>query len=792
MNSDGISLVSLANKLDSCHGDELKYILKMLRSSSYVKEELLKTDLNLFSNKVLKLIRSSDDYSIWKGCHIIIVLCSYNPVVLVSQSGYFLHALCEKLEEKAGYYSQTVSTYQGKVIISTLIESIDLVMNLTRGKPALTRESLTPKLPMIIPILISLTQLEPNLCLPVLKRLLYKNTSTCKPYASKLRLAVINLITNNYHTFENRTRMLICDVFAYLHLIKPIPHYQDETQGHHKKFPDESWRTGLMCILCQFKPIMSLCGEILDISVNSDLHLIFEALPVLPENETEAENFLPYLNVDMNNPTTLWNIVERTRILVDLLISFISLPTPFFLRTPLGNIINIFHVLLNMTTNYLPLKRGLKYNSDLISVISDVLPQLQFQGIRLIKVICDVHGLCILPHLRSIMASLELFIPLKKDSLVNYSKCIGIKYELFHLTELVHLLSDKLPHNVDDIELFHKLVDVSLYLLNDQSMLDGVSGTLNNASPQTSASKHIKKQKKNSRLNAGGMSDLFSHPQSFVIKTDLKQYDLINSFFCVTTRSWKLKSVQQIKIIRYCIIKSLTFKETLGFIPPSFINLLQTLVLFPGSERTSILPIAVSLLKETGNDIFELFCNPRLPVSSFQAIEKYNKSEICVENSISDNDDSKNGAENDIQAHMKMTQTDFDSITKVQVQEFNSEQDSSKLTKKRLKDQSPEFLEKRIKLEHATEQTVINNEPSPHIQFSQEVLHREDHKSEIKSEFQEKPIKLESKMEEIVVTNNSNLSINILQEIPHQKNDKNESDESEFEIPDINVSDDDE
>lgn len=54
----------------------------------------------------------------------------------------------------------------------------------------------------------------------------------------------------------------------------------------------------------------------------------------------------------------------------------------------------------------------------------------------------------------------------------------------------------------------------------------------------------------------------------------------------------------------------------------SFVDLLRSEVLHPGNERVSILPIAISLLKNTNDDMFELLCHPKVPVGMMYQLHK--------------------------------------------------------------------------------------------------------------------------------------------------------------------------
>ena len=236
-----VPLSILAKNLESSSGYDFQAILKTITSELYVDDKLLKSELAVFVAKILKLLRSSDDFQVWKGCHLTNVLCAYNPLVLCSQAGTILTAIFNKLEQKAGYYRTTVSNPQGRVLLKNLVKSVGIIIELVRGKPALTREVLTPRLSAIIGVLVTLSQFEPSLCCPITKKLLLRNTTTFKPHVNKFRAVLVNLIVKDYHHFDAATRKLIADNFALLNLVKHNNAVKDDTKSHHKLYQDEQW-----------------------------------------------------------------------------------------------------------------------------------------------------------------------------------------------------------------------------------------------------------------------------------------------------------------------------------------------------------------------------------------------------------------------------------------------------------------------------------------------------------------------------------------------------------------------
>ncbi|CUS24945.1 LAQU0S22e00694g1_1 [Lachancea quebecensis] len=614
MVAEPIPLSKLAKSLEECSGYDFQVLLRTLTSSKYVDDKLMKSDLAVFVAKILKLLRSSEDYQVWKGCHLVNVLCSYNPVALCSQAGDFLTLTFNKLEQKASYYRTTITSSHGRILLSSLVRSVGLLIDLVRDKPTLTREVLTPRLSVIISTLVNLSQFEPKLCLSLLKKLLLRNTTTFRPHANKFKTVLTNLLSKDYFHFDSATRKLIAQNYALLNLVKFSHIAKDDTKSHHNTYQDEQWRQGLMSVLFSFKPVINLCGEILDFSADSDMQKLLQGLPA-PRSGLPEEIFPP-LKVDLNEPSTLWAIVKRLTILSDLAIAFISQPTHFQLRIPLGGIIQISEAVLSLTANYLPLQRTLRRDIELASTIDALLPNLQVCGMRLLGAISDFYGKSTLPYTSNILSSLEMFIPLRKGTnSIDFDRVGSLEDGMFELIKVANSCARHLGMSLGETTLFIKLVEIVMHLVKDTLLLNQLLGE-----QTVDTQKHSNKARKANKQSKGSMSDIYSHPRKFTSVRTLKDFDALNDFLVSVVSYFKLPSVQQIKISKFCISTSLKLSKEKGQLPESFVRLLRALVLHPGYDRVSILPIAVTLLKQQGDDVFTIFCNPRLPFGSIQTI----------------------------------------------------------------------------------------------------------------------------------------------------------------------------
>lgn len=715
-----LSVSKLAKQLETSSGAEFQTILKSLRSPSYVNDQLLKSELGLLVTKTLKLLRSSDDFDVWKGCHTSAVICAYNPLVLCAHSAQLLAAVYAKLEQKSNYYASTMNTSQGRVVLETLVSTTSILIDLMRNKPTLSREGLVPKLKSIIPTLINVSQYQPKICLPVLRTLLYQNSTTFKPFANKYRIVLSQLIAKDYEHLDKETKYLICVNYAYLHLIKLQGNQaqdDDASLAHHKSFLDDNWRIGLFSILYQFKPIIMLCGDILDLDQDKDLVNLIKNLPEAVDKKDLAAKLLdlPALKLDMNVPLTLWDISNRLNLLVDLLSAFISLPTPFTVRVPLGAVNSISESLLFMSSNYLPLKRDLRRDLELNSVIMNILPQIQFSGIRLLDSMVSVYGNSCLTFLPTILGSLEMFIPMKsKSTIVDFEKCQLLKSEFFSLFALINKLSSYIGHQLNEINLFTKLIDISLYLVEDKSLISNLFKNQEKAVIVTNSSGK-KSSKKDTK--SGALSDIYTHPSQFTTKDSLNLFKEVNTFLRIVLSNWKLPSSQQVKIIQYAITKSLHFKKLTGKIPTTFIMLMRTVVIYPGNERVSILPIAANLVKELGDDILDVLCHPRLPMGIVHQVSKpvfVAESDESGDQEISESSSFSNSITLDLELAGAIIETKNNNLKQLQQEDnkiSSSNVDDSQLFKKRSMEKSEEQVEiKRSKQEaHETSSLTIEN-----------------------------------------------------------------------------------
>lgn len=616
--SKAIPVSVLADQLAESNGFQFHNILYHLKSSDYVDEKLLKSELSVLVVKIQKLLNSNSNYSIWKGCHAAVVICTYNPLVLMAYGGKLLDIVYQKLEIKVLQRSTNSLDAQGKQVLNSLVNAISVLMNLMRNKTGLSREFLVPKIKAIIPTLITLSQYEPELVLPILRSLIFKHTTTFKPFNAKFKVILTQFLTEGFDTLNEHTQKLVCDCYAYLHMVKTQTYQQqDEHSSHHKTFQDENWMNGMNAVLAEFKPLIELCGEILDFSQDEELtKLIGKMVPLA----AESTSIFRSLTMDMNKSTTLYDIPKRIDVLSKMLMSFISVPTTYTIRIPLDKLNVTCSALLSITSKHIPIKRELRRDIELNATINDVFTKIQFAGIRLYSTMVSKFGNVCFSYLSDIFYALSLFIPFKEKSLnIDFEKCFALKREFLVVFDLVSKIIANVGHQLTDIDFLLQLIEIGLDLTEERSLIQNVFQQTN-AKKEQELSKTKNKNKKDNKR--GSLADLYVSGSQFTLACDLKTFDTLNKFFISIIANQKLATAQMTKLSRYAIFTAQTYKQNLGEVPTTFVELLRTLVIQPGNERVTILPMAVNIIKESSDDVFDILSHPRLPMSILHSIEK--------------------------------------------------------------------------------------------------------------------------------------------------------------------------
>lgn len=597
-----IPLQVVLSLLDAPESSALPYVLKSLYLSKYTITKASKAEVNHLISKINNLLNAKDNFKKWYGSHVVQVV-ALNPVVLTNGGSTLIVSLLKIINDSS---VPLVNLKNAALALDQLIKGI-------RGKPVLTREILTPNLPNIISSLLDNLNKDIFVVLPILKSLLLKNTTTFRPFVKKFETKLVNLLLQNFSGFNNQLKKDICQSYAYLNLVKPT---QNSNQGGQnvQALPDDQWRSKIFKLLGELRSAIVIYDDLVELRNDRDSA---DLLSQLPNSETNDFIF-PFIKVDLSEPISITQISQRIEILAHLLIAFLTSPTPFPIRIPLGLVIQASELLLGISPNYIPFKKELERNQDLKKIITNDICKTQAHGALILYHITKHYKKLVLPHLSSILSSLEVVIPVKNDKKskvikIDDDSCLAIEAELLTVIKTT-LEVLKLFQGLADLDLVNKLVDASLLFLQKRTPLDGLLDKQELNKPQKQQEQQGQKNKKRSKnKDSTPLADILSHAQLFELDPPRATVSVVLSFFeTIIMRIPTLSPNYRIKIVKYVISSAVKQETTKGHVSDSLKKLLQAIVLYPSNgEVISILPIAKRLL--SNNEVLSLLTNPRFP-----------------------------------------------------------------------------------------------------------------------------------------------------------------------------------
>lgn len=593
-----IPLPVILSLLESPQSSTLSYVLKSLYQSKYTITKASKAEINHLVSKINNLLNSKDNFKRWYGSHVVQIV-ALNPVILTTGGGLFIVSLLKIINDNN---VPAVNFKNAALALDQLITGI-------RGKPVLTREILTPNLPNIISSLLENLKRDIYVVLPIVKKLLLKNTTTFKPFIKKFETHLTALLLNNFTSLNSQLKKDVCQSYAYLNLIKPV---QNSNQGGNnvQSLPDDQWRAKIFKLLDELRSVVVIYDNIVELQNDRDSADLIKQLP-----DSETKDFIfPFLKIDLSDPISIVQISQRIEVLSHLIVAFITSPTPFPLRIPLGLIIQSSELLLGISPNFIPLKKELNRNEELKKIVVNDLSKTQSIGAWILYNITKHYKKLVLPHLSSILSSLEVAIPIKNDKgskviKVDDDSALAIEPELLTVIKTtVEIL--KLFQGLSDLDLINKLVDVSILFLQKRTTLDGLLEKQEQNKPQQQGQKN---KKKNKNKDSTPLADILSHAELFDVDAPKETVSVILSFFEIVIKKIpNLSPTYRIKIVKYVISSAVKQETTKGKILDKTKNLLESIVLYPSyGETYSILPIAKRLL--SNNDKLSLLTNPRFP-----------------------------------------------------------------------------------------------------------------------------------------------------------------------------------
>lgn len=358
-----------------------------------------------------------------------------------------------------------------EVVIERTVSTISAMIEMTDGKPSLTRDLSTPVLPTFYTHMFSVLN-RPYISNQLLKVVMYHvhqgltgHSTTFRPFAGKLQSFTTKLI-NGYST-DLQVISLAAQCYASLHLCAP------------KNTSAEQWHTGFMAVL----------GE-----CHATLSYIFQAV-------VEEKTLLPVpagmgmLLFSSDYGSQLPLALRRLQALMRTLLAFLSRQTRDVVKIPLGQLTMLLERILHVNS-----RSGIKAStpqSSQVALIS-ALPQLHAMTFDIARSCLEILGLHMTPHLRILQ---EMAI---KDSVHEHEPCQVASISLLAFTVgRLGLVGDD-----DDQKSFSQVVRRCVNTL--QAIIPPSSQSINST---TNGALQTQRKRKQNASNEG--SDQISHNAAF-------------------------------------------------------------------------------------------------------------------------------------------------------------------------------------------------------------------------------------------------------------------------------------
>ncbi|KAG7192948.1 pre-rRNA-processing protein rix1 [Scheffersomyces spartinae] len=559
--------LSLVPLLRSLHHDH-----QLLKSAS-------KSDLNHLVSRTLNLCRSPNPYLKWCGINVVYVICD-DYTVLASEGTNLLGQLIKITES----YNSTIDLK----IFTSCIDAINKICDNIRGKPTLTREILTPKLPTIISLYLEKLHHQPLLVVNSLTKLITRHPTTYRTFGNKTKVKLLNMLSSSY-TLPSDLRSAIMSTIAALPCIE-------------KTEPEQVWESNVRDAIRELKSVIEIYGEFLIFEEDQDLKSLMEKLPRTDASQTML---LPALAIDVNEGLTLFQLSTRISILFELLTAYTTTETQFTVKVPIGQLITCIETVISISTKFLKFKGDVR-DHTIKEIINCTLRTNHEAAMKFLSQLCRSYGGSILPFFNDILGFLEFVVPFK-DNTINYLELLANELLYLTLLETVTTLLD-LTDNLGDSSQLIRFVDMALILVEPRSEPEPT----NKANTNANANGNFKKNKKKNN-NSAALSDLLSHKNLFNNCIPPQTLQGVRRLFNVLIPKVNLPPTQHYKIIRYIIVEAVNTRSTNQEhkVSEDLIKLLECALLNPGFETVSILPIVSSILPQ--DSLISLFNSPRFP-----------------------------------------------------------------------------------------------------------------------------------------------------------------------------------
>ncbi|CAK7902238.1 pre-rRNA-processing protein Rix1p [[Candida] anglica] len=579
-----LPLSVILKELESAPTSSIVPILSSLHHNKAILATISKQDRRHLVSRSLNLTRAVAPYSKWCGVNLIFVL-SGDYTVLAEDGVHFIAQLLKIIEQ-----SNTSSS-----LLTSAVECLNRVCQQIRGKPTLTREILTPKLPAIITLFMEKISLVPALFVDSLTSLIKNHPTTFRPFGNKLRAKLITFIVSpEFDAFPRDLKEKIYRSLATLPAIE-------------KTEPELKWQQDVTALISETTQVMLIYREFLNLNDDEELISMLGKIPT-HSLDPSAQIFADSLSIDVNVPKTLFNICDRVDILVSLLATFLNTDTAFAVRVPIGMVVTLVDIISSINTRFISFKNDV-HDPELKRMIQLTLQLNQLSATKLLARLPNTYSGSLLPHLSNVLSLMEVLLPFankKIDTDAVWNNEPFMRQILECVTQWLELTS-----SLSDATQLLRFIDVALKLVEPRSTQSSTTnGTTNVATGGVSTKKKNNKKKNN---GSAPLSDLLSHQHLFKSTVSVETSQIVRRFINSILKKANVPPTQHYKIVRYIIVEATRAKKLSleGSIPVDLKQLLIDAVLYPGTESVSLLPIVTSLL---GDDpILSVFNNPRFP-----------------------------------------------------------------------------------------------------------------------------------------------------------------------------------
>lgn len=473
------------------------------------------------------------------------------------------------------------------VYFKSLVDCIDHVCDSIRGKPTMTRELLTPNLPTIIGLYLEKFAYDPAYLASRLAPYIRAHPTTFRPFGNKLRAKIMETILSPaFSNFPDASKDVLCNTLSTLCAVE-------------KTEPEERWSLDLSSLIGELSSTLDVYGEFLNFEDDAELGKLLKKIPRSSTGELE----FPSLSIDINDPASFYCLPDRLDILVRLIRGYILAPTTFVAKVPLGMIVLLVEAVLSINSQFIPFKREIR-DETTKQIIRNTLQCAHTSALGLLKVLPLIFRGSLIPYMRRVFGLLETLIPMNKKSLDTDQIVANEQFVCLVLDCVTSSIS--LVSYYQDSTGLVRLVDAAMAIVQPRSPPQ----TENSSSTNTSNGSKKSKKKKQASVP---LADVLSHQHLFNISVSESTISRVQCFVDALITRVDLPTAQHNKVCKFVILEAVKASHYIqeGTVPRSLRDLLVNAVLHPGFETTSILPIVCSILKE--DELLSVFKNPRFP-----------------------------------------------------------------------------------------------------------------------------------------------------------------------------------